>query len=60
MLGDNILVAPVVEEGATSVDIYLPDGSWISGVTNVTHLGPGWLRNYSAPLDIIPYFVKTN
>ncbi|OXA42081.1 SITS-binding protein [Folsomia candida] len=58
MLGDTIMVAPVVEEGATSRDIYLPMGTWRSGVTNLTHVGGGWLRGYPAPLGIVPYFIK--
>jgi len=28
MLGDRILVAPVLEQGATSRDVQLPDGAW--------------------------------
>ncbi|CAL8070661.1 unnamed protein product [Orchesella dallaii] len=59
MLGDNILVAPVVEEGAVSRDIYLPTGTWRAGVDDVVHNGPTWLRNYPAPLSVTPFFVKT-
>ncbi|XP_035704784.1 myogenesis-regulating glycosidase, partial [Folsomia candida] len=58
MLGENILVAPVVEEGATTLDIYLPIGNWRSGVTNLTYVGPGWLRNVDAPLDIVNFYIK--
>jgi len=60
MLGENILVAPVVEEGAITRDIYLPRGSWTDGVLGTILTGPLWLRNYSAPLDIVPYFIKSN
>ncbi|CAL8070663.1 unnamed protein product [Orchesella dallaii] len=58
MLGDNILVAPVVEEGAVSRDIYLPRGTWRSAVDSVVHTGPTWLRNYPAPLNVAPFFIK--
>lgn len=58
LLGDRILVAPVVEEGATSRDIYLPMGTWLDERTNTTYSGPTLLRSYSAPLHVIPYFVK--
>ena len=29
MLGEHLLVAPVVEEGETSVDVWLPPGHWV-------------------------------
>ena len=29
MLGDHLLIAPVVEEGETSVDVWLPPGHWV-------------------------------
>jgi len=58
MLGDSILVAPVVLEGAISRDIYLPVGTWRSGVDNATFTGPRWVMNYSAPLDVVPFFIK--
>ena len=60
MLGDSIIVAPVVEEGAVSRDIYLPQGKWeISvGDTSIVYEGPTLLQNFRAPLNIIPIFVK--
>ena len=60
LLGDQILVAPIVEEGATRRDIYLPKGSWISFDSKETFTGPKWLKNYPAPLDYIPFFVMDN
>lgn len=59
MLGDNILVAPVVEEGAVSRDIYLPVGTWTSAVDSSVYTGPQWLRDYPAPLNVVPFFVKS-
>ncbi|MBD2843749.1 hypothetical protein IDH44_00980 [Paenibacillus sp. IB182496] len=29
LLGEALLVAPVTEEGATAVDVYLPEGEWL-------------------------------
>ena len=58
MLGDNILVTPVIEEGAVSRDIYLPKGTWQSnsatGPSNFT--GPMWLRSWPAPIEVLPFF----
>ncbi|KAL2735533.1 myogenesis-regulating glycosidase isoform X1 [Vespula squamosa] len=58
LLGEEILVAPVIEEGAVSRDIYLPIGLWRDASDNVTYVGPGWIRNYDAPLDKLPYFYR--
>lgn len=59
MLGDNILIAPVTAEGATTRDIYLPAGIWRDVYNgNRTYTGPLWLWDYPAPLHILPFFVK--
>ncbi|CAH0725126.1 unnamed protein product, partial [Brenthis ino] len=59
LLGNDILVAPVLTEGATSRDIYLPSGLWMEeGDPQRVHVGPTWLRDFPAPLDVLPYFVK--
>ncbi|ODN06546.1 hypothetical protein Ocin01_00145 [Orchesella cincta] len=59
MLGDNILVAPVVVEGAVSRNIYLPAGTWTSGVDGEVVTGPRWLNDYPVPLNVVPYFIKS-
>ncbi|KAF7401558.1 hypothetical protein HZH68_007378 [Vespula germanica] len=58
LLGEEVLVAPVIEEGAVSRDIYLPKGLWKDASDNNTYIGPGWVRNYDAPLDKLPYFYR--
>lgn len=61
MLGDFIMVAPVVEEGAVTRDIYLPEGTWVSesGVDSNVYTGPQWLKDYPAPLNVVPFFIKS-
>lgn len=61
LLGDQILAAPVLEEGKRNRDIYLPRGVWTDpnhGRINIT--GPKWLMNYPAPLNVLPYFIRVN
>lgn len=59
MLGDEILVAPVLEEGQAARNIYLPEGKWIDQKDGTIHQGPMWLNNYEAPIDVLPYFIKS-
>ncbi|XP_060532044.1 myogenesis-regulating glycosidase-like [Cylas formicarius] len=58
MLGDNILVAPIVTEGALSREVYLPKGTWKDGNdASVVYEGPKSIV-YDAPIEILPYFIK--
>jgi alpha-glucosidase (family GH31 glycosyl hydrolase) len=56
-LGRDLLIAPVVEEGATTRRVYLPHGDWRDFWTNAEVCGGRWL-DVAAPLDRIPVFVK--
>ncbi|KAJ8714339.1 hypothetical protein PYW07_002564 [Mythimna separata] len=59
LLGETILVAPVVTENARSRDIYLPAGTWYEqGDSSKVVTGPVTLTNYPAPLNFLPFFVK--
>ena len=58
LLGEEILVAPVIEENAIARDIYLPAGKWKDANTQITYTGPILLKDYSAPLNVLPYFNK--
>jgi alpha-glucosidase (family GH31 glycosyl hydrolase) len=57
-LGETILVAPIIEEGATSRDIVLPSGSWKDGNDGKVYEGPQILKAYPAPIDVLPFFIK--
>lgn len=56
LLGENLLVAPVVEQGARRRMVYLPAGEWYDFWTGEKHTG-GWLMR-EAPLDLCPIYVK--
>ncbi|XP_059062093.1 myogenesis-regulating glycosidase-like, partial [Achroia grisella] len=59
LLGETILVAPILEEGKTTRDIYLPQGIWLEGGdSSKVHAGPAWIHNYPAAIDVLPYFVR--
>ena len=60
LLGDEVLVAPVMEEGATERDIYLPKGTWRDEADpgHAEHVGPKWLRGYGADIFTLPYFTR--
>ncbi|XP_025203029.1 myogenesis-regulating glycosidase-like isoform X1 [Melanaphis sacchari] len=62
LLGENILVAPVIVKGAKFRDIYLPSGLWRDENHPNSHLitGRKWLRNYPAKLDILPWFTRVS
>jgi alpha-glucosidase (family GH31 glycosyl hydrolase) len=57
LLGPEVLVAPVVTEGATSRQVYFPRGCWRSPVSGRRYGGPS-SRTVAAPLNQLPYFFR--
>jgi alpha-glucosidase len=58
LFGRELLVAPVVEKGAVTKKLYLPEGEWINYNDGTTvYKGKQWIT-VEAPLDAIPLFVK--
>jgi len=57
LVGENLLIAPVVTQGATSRDVYLPQGEWYEFGTDKKHQGSQWI-SVKAPLETVPMFVK--
>ena len=60
MLGDRLLVAPVVEQGKTSRKVYLPKGTrWIDMWTGQSYQGGNWIDR-EADLATMPIFVRAD
>lgn len=57
MLGENMIVAPVLYEGERSKTVYLPKGSWFNYFTMEKLQGGKWYK-LSCELDEILVFVK--
>jgi alpha-glucosidase len=57
MIGDDLLVAPVLKPDVTSRRVYLPAGTWYDYWTNKRHTG-GTTITVDAPLDVVPIFVR--
>jgi alpha-glucosidase (family GH31 glycosyl hydrolase) len=58
LLGEKLLVAPVVKPGQTARDIYLPQGTWRDYWNRTEYNGAQELKNYPAPLDTLPLFER--
>lgn len=58
MIGDDVLVAPIVKEGMRDRDLYLPAGTaWINWWTG-ERLDGGKQHRVAAPLDRLPILVR--
>jgi alpha-D-xyloside xylohydrolase len=57
-LGSDLIVAPILEEGARSRFVYFPRGKWKAfELPDRVYIGPGFAQ-VTAPLDMIPIFVR--
>jgi alpha-glucosidase (family GH31 glycosyl hydrolase) len=59
MLGSEILVAPVLDEGATVVNAYLPAGNWVHLWTGQTYSSNGGWYEVDAPIGEPGVFYKS-
>lgn len=57
MVGERMLVAPVVYPGMTKRMVYLPEGEWYDYWTHEKHQGQSWIIK-DAPMDVCPIYVK--
>ena len=58
LLGESILVAPVIEQGAVTRKLYLPAGEWVNYWTGEHYPGTADVT-VSAPLEEIPILVRS-
>jgi alpha-glucosidase len=58
MLGEQILVAPILTPGQLTADIYIPSNGWVDFYTRQP-LEPGW-HTYQVRQDRIPLFARGN
>lgn len=57
LLGDRLLVAPVLDEGATYRQALLPQGEWFTWDSNVLHAGNQRL-SIPVTLDTVPLYAR--
>ncbi|WP_445505892.1 TIM-barrel domain-containing protein [Niallia sp. 03190] len=60
MFGDSLMLAPIVNPGQTTREVYLPEGNtWVNYWDKKEYKG-GQTITVDAPLDYLPLFVKKN
>jgi len=57
LLGAELLIAPVVTEGATSREVYLPEGEWFHVFSGARYEGAQRVT-VEAPIGTPPVFSK--
>ncbi|XP_064624521.1 maltase-glucoamylase-like [Lineus longissimus] len=58
MWGSGLMIAPVLEEGKTSVDAYLPGARWFDYYSGAEVTGCPRVFTAAAPLDTIPLVIQ--
>jgi len=58
LLGADLLIAPILRQGATARSVYLPRGQWFDFWTGESHTG-GMHVLAKADLDVIPLYVRS-
>jgi alpha-glucosidase (family GH31 glycosyl hydrolase) len=58
LIGSNIMIAPVTDEGIKQIEVYIPSSDWYNYYTGEQYIYTKKFQNISAPLDIIPIFLK--
>ena len=58
LVGDDILVAPIVVDGARKRDIFLPQGRWADKLRGGEVTGPTTLKDYQVALEELAFFER--
>ncbi|XP_072031554.1 LOW QUALITY PROTEIN: myogenesis-regulating glycosidase-like [Amphiura filiformis] len=58
LVGDTLLVAPVLKKNARKRDIYLPEGRWRDNLNSKTVEGGRWIRDHRVCLDEVATFTN--
>lgn len=56
--GSDVMIAPVLEQGAVARSVVIPDGQWIDYNNPLKIYNGGDTISYDAPLGVLPMFVK--
>ncbi|XP_055388133.1 SITS-binding protein [Condylostylus longicornis] len=57
-IGEDLIVAPILNQGITSREVYLPQGVWKDGIDGSLRKGSRWIHSYKVPTEKVAYFVK--
>ncbi len=57
LVGENVLVSPVVTQGTIKKMVYLPEGIWYDYWTGEKHTGRSYIIK-DAPLGVCPIYIK--
>eukprot|EP00026_Physarum_polycephalum_P002427 Phypoly_transcript_02433.p1 GENE.Phypoly_transcript_02433~~Phypoly_transcript_02433.p1 ORF type:complete len:897 (+),score=153.68 Phypoly_transcript_02433:115-2805(+) len=58
LIGEHLLVSPVLKENATSVAAYFPEGQWYDYYSGQAQVGAAAVVTLAAPLEFIPIHVR--
>ncbi len=58
LVGDELLVAPVLYPKQISREIYFPPGTWKDHWSGELITGPTIVEDYPAPLEKLPFFIR--
>lgn len=52
-VGEELIVAPVLQPGSTEREVYLPTGVWKDGIDGSLRKGSRWIHMYKARILVI-------